>query len=97
MLHTNNSNSWFCLLCSNNNVPFTFTQNNNSENITNCKHYDLDEIQTLSKLNSKCTLSPFRTNSYSFSKNIEVLEYLLSSASANFDVNATSETKKPQR
>ena len=34
-------------------------QNNNSENIINCKYYDIDEIQTLNKLNNKRTLSLF--------------------------------------
>ena len=69
-------------------------QNNNSENITNCKHYDLEEIQTINKLNKKCTLSPFHANSFSLSKNIEVLEYLLNSTSTTFDANAISAAKR---
>ena len=68
-------------------------QSNNSENITNCKYYDIDEIQTLKKLNNKCTLSLFRINSCSLSRNIEDLEYLLKSTSINFDVIAISETR----
>ena len=67
-------------------------QNNNSENIINCKYYDIDEIQTLNKLNNKRTLSLFHINSCSLSKNIEDLEYLLNSTSINFDVIAISET-----
>ena len=43
-------------------------QNNNSENIINCKYYDIDEIQTLKKLNNKCTLLLFHINSCSFIK-----------------------------
>ena len=31
-------------------------QNSNSENIINCKYYDIDEVQTISKLNNKCTV-----------------------------------------
>ena len=62
-------------------------QNNNSENIINCKNYDIDEIQTLNKLNNKCTLPLFHINfSKNLSKNIEDLEYLLNSTSINFDV-----------
>ena len=37
-------------------------QNNNSENIINCKYYDIDEVQTLNKLNNK----RFVTFSYKF-------------------------------
>ena len=48
-------------------------QNNNSENIINCKFYGIDEVQTLNKLNNKRTLSLFHINSCSLSKNIEDL------------------------
>ena len=68
-------------------------QNNNSENIINSKYYDVDEIQTLNKLNVKRTLSLFHINSCSLSKNIEDLEYLLNSTSISFDVIAISETR----
>ena len=68
-------------------------QNNNSGNISNCKYYDIDEIQTLHKLNNKQTLSLFHINSCSLSKNIENFEYLLNSTSINFDVMAISETR----
>ena len=68
-------------------------QNNNSENIINCKFYDIDEIQTLNKLNNKRTLSLFHINSCSLSKNIQDLEYLLNSTSINFEVIAISETR----
>ena len=68
-------------------------QNNNSENMINCKYHDIDEIQSLNKLNNKCTLSLFHINSCFFSKNIEDLEYLLKSTSINFDVIAISETR----
>ena len=53
----------------------------------------MEEIQTLNKLNNKRTLSPFHINCCSLSKNIEDLEYLLNSASINFDVIAISETR----
>ena len=49
-------------------------QSNNSEYIINCKYYDIDEIQTLKRLNSKRTLSLFHLNSCSLSKNIEDLQ-----------------------
>ena len=53
----------------------------------------MEEFQTLNKLNNKRTLSPFHVNCCSLSKNIEDLEYLLNSASTNFDVIAISETR----
>ena len=68
-------------------------QSNNSTNIINCKYYDIDEIQTLNKLNNKCTLSLFHINTCSLSKNIEDLEYLLNSTSIKFDVIAISEAR----
>ena len=75
------------------NLSYGPDQNNSSENIINCKYYDMDEIQTLNKLNNKCTLSLFHINSCSLSKNIDDLEYLLNSTSINFDVIAVSETR----
>ena len=66
---------------------------NNDENIINCKYCGIIEIQTLSKLNIKCTMSPFHINSCSFSKNIKDLEHLLNSASINFDVISIGETR----
>ena len=71
----------------------SYDQNNSSEIIINCKHYDIDEIQTLNKLNNKCTLSLFHIDSCSLSKNIEDLKYLLTSTSIKFDVIAISETR----
>ena len=52
-------------------------ENNNSENVTNCKYYDVDEIPILNKLNNKRTLSLFHINSCSLSNNMEDLEYPL--------------------
>ena len=54
-------------------INLSSDQNNNSENIVNCKYYDIDEIQTPIKLNNKHTLSLFHINSYSLSKNIKIL------------------------
>ena len=68
-------------------------QNNKSENIINCKYYEINEIQTLNKLNNKHMLSLFHINSCSLSKNIEDLEYLLNTTSINFDVIAICETR----
>ena len=65
-----------------------------TENIVSCKYYDIDETQTLNKLNNKHTLSLFHVSSCSLSKNIEDLEYLLNSTSINFDVIAISETSQ---
>ena len=42
----------------------TSDQNSNSENIINCKYYDIDKIQTINKLNNKCTVTLSSKNLY---------------------------------
>ena len=44
-----------------------------TENIINCKYYDIEEIQSLNNLNHKDALNPFHINTCSLSKNIEEL------------------------
>ena len=50
-------------------------QNKNQENVSNCKHYDLNKIKPLNKLNNKSSLSLFHLNTCSLSKNFEDREF----------------------
>ena len=50
-------------------------QNKNQENVSNCKHYDLNKIKPLNKLNNKSSLSLFHLNTCSLSKNFEDCEF----------------------
>lgn len=49
----------------------------NNENVRNCDYYNIDEIQTLSKLNHEDALSLFHINTCSLPKNIQEIEYLI--------------------
>ena len=51
-------------------------QNKITENIIYCKYYDIEEIQSLNKLNHKNALSFFHINTCAVCKNIEELKYL---------------------
>ena len=53
---------------------FSYQQNRNTENIINCKLYDIEEIQSFNYLIHKNALSLFHINTCSLSKNIEELE-----------------------
>ena len=72
---------------------FSPDQKQNSDNIRNCKYYNIDEIQSLNKLNDKHSLSLFHINACSLTKNIEDLELLLDSNQICFDVIAITETR----
>ena len=50
---------------------FFSQQNRNTEKITNCKYYDIEEIQSLNNLNHKNPLSILHINICFLSKNIE--------------------------
>ena len=65
---------------------FASQQNKDTENIINCKHYNIEKIQSLNNLNLKDALSHFHINTCSFPKNIEELEYLLDKTKIDFDV-----------
>ena len=72
---------------------FSPDQKQNSDNIRNCKYYNIDEIQSLNKLNDKYSLSLFHINAYSLTKRLEDLELLLDSTQICFDVIAITETR----
>ena len=56
---------------------FSSQQNKDTENIINCKYYDIEEIQFLNNLNHKNALRNFHIIACSLPKNIEELQYLL--------------------
>ena len=72
---------------------FSSQQNKNTKNIINCKYYDIEEIQSLNNLKYKNALSHFHINTYSLSKNIEELEYVLDKTKINFDVIDINESR----
>ena len=47
---------------------FSSDQKQNSDNIRNCKYYNIDEIQSLNKLNNKHLLSLFHINAFFLTK-----------------------------
>ena len=71
----------------------SFQQNKDTENIINCKYYDIEEIQSLNNLNHKDALSLFHINTCSLPKNIEELQYLLDKTKIDFDVIVISESR----
>ena len=86
-----------CLMSSNlfNEINnFSSQQNNDTENIINCKYYNIDDIQNISNLNYKDALSLFHINAFSLSKNIEELEYLINKTKIDFDVIINQELRK---
>ena len=56
---------------------FSSQQNKDTENIINCKYYNIDEIQNIYYLNHKYALSLFHINTCFLFKNIEEFEYLI--------------------
>ena len=72
---------------------FSSQKNKDTENIINCKHYDIEENQCLNNLNHKDALSPFHINTCSLPKSIEELERLLDKTNTDFDVIGISELR----
>ena len=72
---------------------FPSNQKQNSDNIRNCKYYNIDKIQSLNKLNDKHSPSLFQINACSLSKNIENLELLLNLNQICFSVITMIETR----
>ena len=62
---------------------FSSQQNKDTENLINCKYYNIDEIQSLNNLNHKDALNLFHIKTGSLSKNIEEPEYLIDSKIKN--------------
>ena len=67
-------------------------QNKNTENIINCKYYNIEKLESLNNLNYKNALNLFHINTF-FPKNIEELEYLLDNTKIDFDVIGISESR----
>ena len=67
--------------------------NDNPDNIINCKYYDVDEMHQINELINDKSLSLFHLNISSLSKHIESLENLISSTKIEFDVIAISESR----
>ena len=59
-----------------NNIPQTH-DHKDLENVVMCKHYDLDEVQSMKISNKNSYLSLFHINSCSLNKNSKDLEYLI--------------------
>ena len=70
-----------------------FSDQKENSDIRNCKYYNIDEIQSLNKLNDKHSPSLFHINSCPLTKNIEDLEFPLDSTQICFDVIAITETR----
>ena len=62
---------------------FSSQQNKDTENLINCKYYNIDEIQSLNNLNHKDPLNLLHIKTGSLSKNIEEPEYLIDSKIKN--------------
>ena len=69
---------------------FSSDQKQNYDNIKNCKYYNIDEGQFLTKLNHILSLSLFHINACSLEHEFELL---LDSTQTCFDVIATTETR----
>ena len=66
-------------------TKFSSQQIKNTENIINCKYYNIEENQSISNLNHKDALSLFHINTCSLSKNIKELEYIINKTKIDFD------------
>ena len=76
-----------------NNFNVFFSQEyKGTENIINCKYYDIKEIQGLNNLNHNA-LSLFHISTCSLPENIEELEYLLDKTKIDFDIIGISESR----
>ena len=67
--------------------------NNDTENKSSSKYYDIDEIHNVGISNKKKSLSLLHINACSLNKNFDDLQYLLSSTKNNFDIIGVTETR----
>ena len=71
-----------------------FTSDNKSSNdIINCKYYNVEELSVLKDFQNNASLSLFHLNISSLPKHIDELEHLIYSSGLNFDVLAISESR----
>ena len=65
--------------------------NKNPENMmTNCKYYDIDDIQKIKSKPNSVSLPLFHLNACSLNKSFDELEYLIKTTNQTFDVTAIS-------
>ena len=68
--------------------------NKNPKNMmTNCKQYDIDDIQKIKSKPNSLSLSLFHLIASSLNKNFDDLEYLIKTKNQTFDVIAISESR----
>ena len=67
--------------------------NNDPENISPSKYYDIDETHNIKTPHKNKSLSPFHINACFLNKNFDELQHLLSSTKKVFDIIAISETR----
>ena len=72
---------------------FSSDQKENSDKMRTWKYCNIDEIQSLNKLNDKYSRSLLHINAWSLSRIIEDLQFLLDSTQICFDVIAIPETR----
>ena len=63
------------------------------ENTVSSKYYDIEDLQNLKITSKNKSLSLFRINACSLSKNFDDLQHLLSCTNKNFDIIAITETR----
>ena len=72
---------------------FFSLDNKDNENILYCNYFNIDEIQTLDKLNHKGILSLFHIKKCYLPKNVEDIEYFSDKAKIYVDVIAISKSR----
>ena len=74
----------------NNAIP---KNNNDPENISSSKYYDIDEMHNVEIPSKNKSLSRFHINACSFNKDFDNVQHLLSCTKNNFDIIGVTETR----
>ena len=74
----------------NNAIP---KNNNDPENISSSKYYDIDEMHNVKIPSKNKSLSRFHINACSFNKDFDNVQHLLSCTKNNFDIIGVTETR----
>ena len=69
------------------------SNNEDSDDLVNCKYYNIEEMSNLKDSINNNSLSLFHLNISSLNKHIDNLEHLLTTSNVNFDVIGISETR----
>ena len=72
---------------------FSSDINNTQGNVINSNYYDIDQHQFLKEFTEKSSLSLFRLNTSSLSKNTDDFEHLIQLTKTDFDIIAVSESR----